>query len=751
MKEAITWFLLALGAWLAVPAHAGSLEEAGDEAETLILRKLAEDGAYFKWILAEQKAGRTGDLKPDVFEGEVRRAKTLDPVLESIVESAREQREGERVDVVRVRKAAPTTYTQLALYLNLIGTLRSHDYLRAQALADQIDLKVGFGPTQSIEGYRVALTRHYYYLRAVALYHVQEDAKAVQWFGQIDADTEVRAMNLPRKKEIETLRLADLNTRPIAVASFTSQKGEGDENAWVGVAVSDAVTNDLVGFTDLQVVERTRLQSVMDELSLGLMGVVDEKHAVELGQMLEAGTLVFGSFNVSDEVVTLTGRLVHVESGAVLQSAMVKGDLDHLFETSRELTSKLLGDAGLVTAVQKLKIAGARAPSGSAVRAVAKARLMAASNPDAAKALYEEAMKSDPQYANAHEALRAQFADVSAKVAILPLNNTTGQEADAWLSDGLAELLGRDLPVLGFATVERAEMRKVMAYQLALMGAEDAGGTTLEGGALDLAAMGEQVAANFLVLGGFQHLGDDLKVSLRFVDVGSGEVLYTAGADGKLKDYGKVVSDVVADLAKHVGRGLDADALAKLVEGKPSLEEFERFMRAEIAKDALAAEDAVAEAEQEKRAEDAEDHEKLAAVLQERIDAASARVQTRNRIAAGVGVAGLGIAAVGIGAGEADRQKAGEFLALANNAIRQEDADSNLAESKSYHRRATTWQVVGLSGVGLALGATGVMVVGGKVKPDLNGVELAGASKPGWRVGVAPGVDGATATVAAWW
>lgn len=714
---------------LAAPSQAAGIEEAEDQAETLILRKLAEDSAYFKYILGERDAGRTGDLDKDTFAKEVRRAEAIEPVLEYVLDTARSTPEGERIDLARVRKASSGTYPNLAVYLNLIGAVRADDFIRAQQLAEQVDLEVGFGPTQSIEGYRVALTRHFYYLNAVANYHVHEDERAVQWFGQIDKDAEVKDMRLARKKEIESLRLAYLSERPVAVAAFANLDAKDSDSDWIGLAVADGVTNDLIKHTDLKVVERTRMESVMEELSLGLMGVVDEKHAVELGNSLQAGTMIYGNYKADGEVITLTGRLVHVESGAILQSAVVKTDADHLFQGTRELTTEIMGDAGLMTAVQKMKIAGARAPSDSAVRAVAKARLAAASSPDAAKELFEEAMAADPEYANAHEALRLQFADVAAKVAVLPFRNTTARAEDAWLSDGLAELLGRDLPVLGFATVERAEMRKVLTYQLAMMGAEEAAGTELmEEGAVDLAAMGQQMSANFLVLGGFQHLDNDLKLSVRFVDVGSGEVLYTAGADGPMNKYGDVVNEVIAELADAVGRDLDADTMRELTKGKPTLEEFEKFMRSEIAKDALTADEARAEAEKDRLAQNAEEREALEKEIGERIAQASAKQRTRRMVGAGAAVAGLGAAGFGLYAGAVDRQKAGEYTALAQNAVRQADADAALAEATTFHKRANTYQAVGVGGVGLAVIGTGLMAFGGKVKPNLEGLDLGKAS-----------------------
>ncbi len=65
------------------------------------------------------------------------------------------------------------------------------------------------------------------------------------------------------------------------------------------------VTTDLAKIKSLKVVERVRLQSLLEEMALGQMGIVDEHTAPRMGRLLGAKTFVVGSLRKgSIEVVT---------------------------------------------------------------------------------------------------------------------------------------------------------------------------------------------------------------------------------------------------------------------------------------------------------------------------------------------------------------------------------------------------------------------------------------------------------------
>ena len=69
------------------------------------------------------------------------------------------------------------------------------------------------------------------------------------------------------------------------------------------------------------VVERQRLQVVLEELALGSAGLADEASRLQLGRLLGARYMVFGGYFVVEQTMRLDLRLVNVETGAVVRAA----------------------------------------------------------------------------------------------------------------------------------------------------------------------------------------------------------------------------------------------------------------------------------------------------------------------------------------------------------------------------------------------------------------------------------------------
>lgn len=70
------------------------------------------------------------------------------------------------------------------------------------------------------------------------------------------------------------------------------------------------------------VVERARMDEVLGEIALGQTGALDESKAAEAGKMAGATHLVVGSYEQIGRTIKLRARLVDVESGTVVGSAL---------------------------------------------------------------------------------------------------------------------------------------------------------------------------------------------------------------------------------------------------------------------------------------------------------------------------------------------------------------------------------------------------------------------------------------------
>ncbi len=130
----------------------------------------------------------------------------------------------------------------------------------------------------------------------------------------------------------------------------------------------------------------------------------------------------------------------------------------------------------------------------------------------------------------------------SGAVAVVPFTNISGDEADAWIGIGIAETVMADLESLGKLTViARQRVRAVVA------GRGDAG---LD--AVAVTALGRELGARWVVTGGYQRLGRQLRITARLVDTASGLIARTAKVDGALDDIFGLQDRIAIELTADV-------------------------------------------------------------------------------------------------------------------------------------------------------------------------------------------------------
>jgi len=81
--------------------------------------------------------------------------------------------------------------------------------------------------------------------------------------------------------------------------------------------LTDMFISKLQEIPQLQVVERSRLDQIMNELGLTETGVIDPETVQKIGRLMGAQALFYGSFTAIGEMIELNGRFVRVETGAV--------------------------------------------------------------------------------------------------------------------------------------------------------------------------------------------------------------------------------------------------------------------------------------------------------------------------------------------------------------------------------------------------------------------------------------------------
>ncbi|MFT5587547.1 MAG: curli biogenesis system outer membrane secretion channel CsgG [Cognaticolwellia sp.] len=104
----------------------------------------------------------------------------------------------------------------------------------------------------------------------------------------------------------------------VAVLYFENQGNPELEPLKVGLA--QMLITDLTGSKGIQVVERAKLQAILDELELGHSGKVDGDTAAQVGKLLGAKWLILGSYFELMGTLRIDARLVRVETGEIVAS-----------------------------------------------------------------------------------------------------------------------------------------------------------------------------------------------------------------------------------------------------------------------------------------------------------------------------------------------------------------------------------------------------------------------------------------------
>ena len=129
-------------------------------------------------------------------------------------------------------------------------------------------------------------------------------------------------------------------------------------------------------------------------------------------------------------------------------------------------------------------------------------------------------------------------------VAVLPFTNISRSPADAWLSRGIAETVTADLR-------ERRGLSVIGPEQL------------WDGGWVDLGAvlavdLGRQLGARWLVRGGYQRVGERIRITARLIDARDGTLIQSVKVDGPVSDIFALQDRLMPELAS--GLALTAGA-----------------------------------------------------------------------------------------------------------------------------------------------------------------------------------------------
>ena len=194
--------------------------------------------------------------------------------------------------------------------------------------------------------------------------------------------------------------------RSVGVLPFVQTSGDpGFLPLEKGLAVM--IATDLSKVKGLDVLDRVKVQALIQELKLSGSGLVAEGTGPRIGRLLQAKWIVGGAYRVDKGSMDMDSRLLEVDTSAFLKSIQARGEMIKIFALEKQVVKNIIRVLGLtLTPQERSAIEAPITTSLEALLAFGRG-LDASDRGDYKKAgeEYSKALKADPGFALAREAL----------------------------------------------------------------------------------------------------------------------------------------------------------------------------------------------------------------------------------------------------------------------------------------------------------------------------------------------------------
>lgn len=127
----------------------------------------------------------------------------------------------------------------------------------------------------------------------------------------------------------------------VAVPRFDNNTGD-DQYEHLGRALSSMMISDLSAIEEIRLVERERIEELLDELDLQQSAYVDPESAQSVGMVLGAQYIVTGAFVTVEPEMRLDTRVAQVASHEIVTTAEVTGHRETLFDLQQQLADQVI-------------------------------------------------------------------------------------------------------------------------------------------------------------------------------------------------------------------------------------------------------------------------------------------------------------------------------------------------------------------------------------------------------------------------
>lgn len=172
--------------------------------------------------------------------------------------------------------------------------------------------------------------------------------------------------------------------------------------------IADMLITDLSHVHGLKVIERLRLQAMMDEMKLSMMGMTDAATAPRMGKLLGVSRVVQGGFvDLTGQSLRIDAGLFTVKDGSYAANRSIAGRLEDLFTLEKKLVFGLIDEMGIRLSLEERDEIN-RLPTENVLAFIAYCQGMNyedAGDYEMAGRFYDNALRLDPAFKKVEQSI----------------------------------------------------------------------------------------------------------------------------------------------------------------------------------------------------------------------------------------------------------------------------------------------------------------------------------------------------------
>ncbi len=136
------------------------------------------------------------------------------------------------------------------------------------------------------------------------------------------------------------------DTKTIAILDFSNNSLiDKEKYAALSPGLAEIMITELSKVQSLQLIERQKINAIIQEMQLSQSGLISDATGVQVGRLLGAHYLVFGSYMVSfGDKIRIDLRIVEVETGVTIKAEEVTDKVSKVFDSIKKLNEKITKD-----------------------------------------------------------------------------------------------------------------------------------------------------------------------------------------------------------------------------------------------------------------------------------------------------------------------------------------------------------------------------------------------------------------------